>query len=104
MLMLLGLSIEFWYVTVPVLVALVACAIVVGAKRDRRQQTRTRTAVRATESTQRQALLRRADAMSADLAWRSRETRHRSRCDWCGAPRRHGTDSCRYCGRSLLLG
>jgi hypothetical protein len=29
---------------------------------------------------------------------------YRSRCDHCGAPRRHGADVCPYCGRSLVTG
>ena len=31
-------------------------------------------------------------------------TFYRTRCDHCGAPRRHGADACRYCGRSLVVG
>jgi ribosomal protein L40E len=27
---------------------------------------------------------------------------YRTRCDHCGAPRTHGADACRYCGRSLV--
>ena len=29
---------------------------------------------------------------------------YRSRCDYGGAPRRHGAEVCRYCGRSLVVG
>jgi ribosomal protein L40E len=27
---------------------------------------------------------------------------YRSRCDHCGAPRRHGAEACRYCGSALV--
>jgi hypothetical protein len=29
---------------------------------------------------------------------------YRARCDHCGAPRKHGAEACRYCGRSLVVG
>jgi hypothetical protein len=29
---------------------------------------------------------------------------YRARCDHCGAPRRHGAEACRYCGRSFVVG
>jgi hypothetical protein len=31
-------------------------------------------------------------------------TVYRARCDHYGAPRKHGADACRYCGRSLVVG
>jgi hypothetical protein len=33
-----------------------------------------------------------------------RRVLYRSRCDWCGSPREHGTERCPYCGRSLIAG
>jgi hypothetical protein len=33
-----------------------------------------------------------------------RRTFYRARCDHCGAPRAHGAEACRYCGRSLQVG
>jgi len=29
---------------------------------------------------------------------------YRTRCDYCGSPRRHGAEACRYCGRSMVIG
>jgi hypothetical protein len=48
---------------------------------------------------ERQSLLRRVDAMRSDI----NRIRYRGRCDHCGAPRKHGADACRYCGRSLVV-
>ncbi|TMM19763.1 MAG: hypothetical protein E6G01_01530 [Actinobacteria bacterium] len=97
LILLLGLSIEFWYVTLPVLALLVVGAIAAEASKERqRQGTVSRPALPPHVEAERQALLRRIDALSV--------RRYRSRCDNCGAPRRYRADSCRYCGRSLVAG
>ena len=72
-------------------------AIAAEASKERqRQGTVSRPALPPHVEAERQALLRRIDALSV--------RRYRSRCDNCGAPRRYRADSCRYCGRSLVAG
>jgi hypothetical protein len=82
LLILVGLSIEYWYVTVPVLAVLVV--VLVTAARQRPVSSATRAAVTTPSP--------------------PRPTFYRSRCDWCGAPRAHGAQVCRYCGRSMVVG
>jgi hypothetical protein len=102
LLVLLGLSIEFWYVTVPVLAVLIFVAVAASSRSERRGSDRL--ALGPSQEAERQALLRRVGALALDPSPRSGERRYRARCDWCGAPRWHGADACRYCGRSLVLG
>jgi hypothetical protein len=105
----LGAIIAYWYIAVPVLVVLVIGAITMGAARGRngpttttrpREEPRSQSSLSPALEAEHQALHRRVDALSADL----RRQRHRPRCDWCGAPRAHGAERCRFCGRSLQIG
>jgi hypothetical protein len=105
--LILGAIVAYWYIAVPVLVVLVIGAITIGsAKRRQPQRTPTPALEPRAESglspaleVERQELYGRLEAMSANLM----RLRFRSRCDYCGAPRRHRAEFCRYCGRSLLV-
>jgi len=105
----LGAVITYWYIAVPVLVVLIVGAIAIGSAKQRGQpprraispqQPRVSTGLSPAQEAERQELYRRLDAISAELSRRQ----YRTRCDHCGAPRQHGEESCRYCGRSLVVG
>jgi hypothetical protein len=93
-----------WWLGVIVAVVLVLAIIGKVAEHNQRRTVAARRRVTVTVSTlnprqeaERQSLMRRVDALSADL----RRKRYRARCDHCGAPGKHGAEACRYCGTAL---
>jgi hypothetical protein len=94
-----------WWLGVVVVVVLVLAIIGKLAEHNQRRTvagprraTVTVSTLSPRQEAERQSLLRRVDAEAADL----RRKRYRARCDHCGAPRKHGAEACRYCGRSLV--
>lgn len=104
LLILLGLSIEYWYVTLPVLGVLIVVTTIV-VKTDRRSQLHANTLRRPSVNIT-------PPVCRPEVGWGetigrvggTQTAHYRARCDYCGAPRTHGANGCRYCGRSFLAG